>query len=110
MSAVGIGIAAARYGDVILARRVGNLRDAAEHLASNRHRSVLQTILIALGDDALTRTRMVLRVDVELRRIVGIAYALCAVIVAERDPRHILHQNEPVGLLRIRHLECAPVK
>ena len=111
--AVGIRMAAARYGDVVLARRVGDLRNTAVDTARIErrcHRSVLQTILIALGDDALIPAAVVLRVDVELRRIIGIAYALCARIAAERNPSTVLHQNEPVGLLRVRHFECAPVK
>ena len=110
--AVGICIAAV-HGDVVLARRVGNLRNTAVDTARIErrcHRSVLLTILIALGDDALIPVAVVLRVDVELRRITGIAYALCAVIADERNSRRILHQNEPAYLLRIRHLECAPVK
>ena len=93
IAAVGIRVASARHGDIVLPRRVGNPRDTAVHIRADRGHGVrLSAILIALCNDLIVRSRTVLGVDIELRCIGRVNSAVRAIIVAERNARAVLHQ------------------
>ena len=93
IAAVGIRVASARHGDIVLPRRVGNPRDTTVHIRADRGHGVrLSAILIALCNDLIVRSRTVLSVDIELRCIGRVNSAVRAVIVAERNARAVLHQ------------------
>ena len=93
IAAVGIRVASARHGDIVLPRRVGNPRDTAVHIRADRGHGVrLSAILIALCNDLRVRIRTVLRVDIELRCIGRVNSTVRTIIAGERHRCAVLHQ------------------